>query len=263
MPRIVYNRSKRTRRRFAPPNIPLLREAADGQEAAAESAPPPGIALLRLLQLASPSLPVGAYSYSEGLEYAIERRAVTDSESLRHWLDDALHHGGIRVEAAILVRVFDARRHGDADAVRRWNLWLSAARESEEVRLQNHEMGRALLKLLAEIDPAPAGIDSLLAQHCNFAAAFAVAAAHWRIARDPAVIGYLQTWTSNMIGAGIKLIPLGQTAGQRLLWDLQPTIEATARAAATIADDDLTVSNWGQALASIQHETQYSRLFRS
>ncbi len=229
----------------------------------AETAPPSQASLLRLLQLASPSLPVGAYSYSEGLEYAVERRAVTDSGSLRSWLEDALHHGGIRVEAAVLVRAFDARKRGDVDAVRRWNLWLTAARESEEMRLQNHEMGRALLKLLAELDPPPADIDSLLSHPCNFAVAFAVAAAHWSIARDAAVIGYLQTWTSNMIGAGVKLIPLGQTAGQRLLWDLQPTLEATARAAATVTDDDLAVSNWGQALASMRHETQYSRLFRS
>ena len=220
-------------------------------------------ALLRLLQLASPSLPVGAYSYSEGLEYAVENRAVVDVASLRAWLEDALEYGGARVEAAVLVRVYDAWQLGNADAVRRWNVWLTAARESEELRRQNHEMGRALLKLLAELHPSPAGVASLLAQPCNFVVAFAIAAAHWRIARDAAVIGYLQTWTTNMIGTGVKLIPLGQTAGQRLLWDLQSTIEETARAAATIKDDNLAVSNWGQALASMRHETQYSRLFRS
>jgi urease accessory protein len=220
-------------------------------------------ALLRLLQLASPSLPVGAYSYSEGLEYAVEQRAVADAASLRSWLDDALHHGGVRVEAAVLVRAYDARIADDDDAVRYWNEWLTAARESEEIRLQNHEMGRALLKLLAEIEPPPRSISSLLTEQCNFAVAFAIAAAHWHIERDSAVIGYLQTWTTNMISAGVKLIPLGQTAGQRLLWDLQSTIEEVARAAATIGDDDLAVSNWGQALVSMQHETQYSRLFRS
>jgi urease accessory protein len=228
------------------------------------SAPiPDNGALLRLLQLASPSLPVGAYSYSEGLEYAVERRAVTDAESLRGWLEDALHCGGVRVEAAVLVRTYGARIVGDDGAVRYWNEWLTAARESSELRLQNHEMGRALLKLLAELDPPPKGVSALLAQPCNFAVAFAVAAAHWGIARDAAVIGYLQTWTANMIGAGVKLIPLGQTAGQRLLWNLRSTIEDGARAATTLTDDDLAVSNWGQALASMRHETQYSRLFRS
>jgi urease accessory protein len=228
------------------------------------SAPTPeNGALLRLLQLASPSLPVGAYSYSEGLEYAVEQRAVADAATLRRWLEDALHYGGVRVEAAVLVRTYDARIADDGDAVRHWNEWLTAARESEELRLQNHEMGRALLKLLAELEPPPKSISSLLSQPCNFAVVFAIAAAHWNIVRDAAVIGYLQTWTANMINAGVKLIPLGQTAGQRLLWDLQSTIEGTARAAATVADGDLAVSNWGQALASMRHETQYSRLFRS
>ena len=228
------------------------------------SAPTPeNSTLLRLLQLASPSLPVGAYSYSEGLEYAVEQRTVTDAATLQSWLEDALHYGGVRVEAAVLVRTYDARIADDGDAVRHWNEWLTAARESEELRLQNHEMGRALLKLLAELEPPPKSISSLLSQPCNFAVVFAIAAAHWNIVRDAAVIGYLQTWTANMINAGVKLIPLGQTAGQRLLWDLQSTIEGTARAAATVADDDLAVSNWGQALASMRHETQYSRLFRS
>lgn len=188
---------------------------------------------------------------------------MTDIESLRTWLEDALQHGGIRVEAAVLIRVFDARYRGEVDAVTRWNRWLTAARESEELRLQNHEMGRALLKLLAELDPPPDDVDALLSRPCNFAVAFAVAAAHWQIMCEAAVIGYLQTWTSNLINAGVKLIPLGQTAGQRLLWDLQPTIDLTARNAATLADDDLAVSNWGHALASMGHETQYSRLFRS
>jgi len=228
------------------------------------SAPTPeNGALLRLLQLASPSLPVGAYSYSEGLEYAVEQRTVTDAATLRKWLEDALQYGSVRVEAAVLVRAYDARIADKDNAVRYWNEWLTAARESEEIRLQNHEMGRALLKLLAELDPPPRGISSLLAQPCNFAVAFAIAAANWNIMRDAAIVGYLQTWTANMINAGVKLIPLGQTAGQRLLWDLQSTIESAARAAVTVADEDLAVANWGQALASMRHETQYSRLFRS
>lgn len=222
-----------------------------------------GSALLRLLQLASPSLPVGAYSYSEGLEHAVESGAVVNADSLREWLEDALRHGGAYLEAALLVRAYDAWEAGDYARLRRWDAWLTAARESEEVRRQNLDMGRALLKLLAEIDPPPARIPELLAHPCNFALAFAVAAAHWGVACDAAVAGYLQTWAANLVGAGVKLIPLGQTAGQRLLWELQPAIEEAVRNAATISDDDLAVSNWGQALASMRHETQYSRLFRS
>jgi urease accessory protein len=219
--------------------------------------------LLRLLQLASPSLPVGAYSYSEGLECAIESHAVVDPVSLRDWIADGLRFGGAGLEAAMLVRAYAAWEAGDLAAVQRWDAWLTAARESEEVRLQNLDMGRALLKLLAEIEPPPRCIAELLACPCNFAVAFAVAAAHWRITRDAAVLGYLQSWAANLVNAGVKLIPLGQTAGQRLLWELQTAIGEAARDAATVADEDLAVSNWGQALASMRHEAQYSRLFRS
>lgn len=222
---------------------------------------PNNAALLRLLQLASPSLPVGAYSYSEGIEFAVEQGAITDSQSLRIWLEDALQQGGARVEATILVRAYDASR--DPAKIRYWNAWLTAARESEELRLQNLEMGRSLLRLLAELSPRLPGVDQFLTAPCNFVVAFALAAANWRIAKRDAVVAYLHTWVANLVGAGVKLIPLGQTAGQKLLWELQRPIEQTADAALIVSDDDLAVGNWGQALASMRHETQYSRLFRS
>lgn len=222
-----------------------------------------GRALLRLLQLASPALPVGAYSYSEGLESAVEQGAVTDSASLRTWLEDALMSGGARLEAAVLVRVYEARRRQDGASVEYWNAWLTAARESEELRVQNLEMGRALLKLLAELPPPEPTAARRLAQPCNFVVAFALAAAHWKIPLEATVAAYLQTWTANLVGAGVKLVPLGQTAGQQLLWGLQSVIDEAARTATTLADEDLGVANWGQALASMQHEVQYSRLFRS
>lgn len=224
---------------------------------------PDSRAALRLLQLASPALPVGAYSYSEGLEYAVESGAIRDAAALRVWLEDALASGGARLEAAVLTRVFNARAGRDGQSVDRWNTWLTAARESEELRAQNLEMGRSLLKLLAELQPPLPDAERILARPCNFAVAFAVAAVHWGIARDAAVAAYLQTWVANLIGAGVKLIPLGQTAGQQLLWDMQASIDRAAREALAMEDEDLAVSNWGQALACMQHETQYSRLFRS
>lgn len=226
-------------------------------------AAPDNRALLRLLQLASPALPVGAYSYSEGLEYAVESGTVADGESLRVWLEDALTNGGARVEAAVLARVFDSWAKRDTESVEYWNAWLTAARESEELRVQNLEMGRALLKLLAELEPPLSDVEHWLARPCNFATAFGIAAAHWGVARDAAVAAYLQTWVANLVGAGVKLIPLGQTVGQQLLWGLQESIDRAASAAVTTGDDDLAVSNWGHALASMRHETQYSRLFRS
>lgn len=219
--------------------------------------------LVRLLQLASPALPVGAYSYSEGLEYAVHAGWVQDARGLKQWLHDGLREGSARLEAAVLVRVYDATCCGDCAWAERWDDWLTAARESEELRAQSHDMGRALLRLLADLDPGVPQARAWLARPCNFASAFAIAAASWRIPRAAAVTAYLQCWASNLVSAGVKLIPLGQTAGQQLLWDLQEPLLAAAECAAGVADDDLGVASWGLALASMAHESQYSRLFRS
>lgn len=217
-------------------------------------------ALLRLLQLVSPALPVGAYSYSEGLEYAVHAGWVGDGVTLKRWLEDALEHGAARLEAAVLVRVYEALRAGDAAAVRRWNAWLTAARETEELRAQSLDMGRSLLRLLRGLDPP---VRPAVGEACNFVSAFAAAAVHWGIGKRETVIGYLQSWAGNLIGAGIKLIPLGQTAGQQLQWELQGAIERATGTVLAIADADLSAMNWGLALASMAHETQYTRLFRS
>lgn len=242
-------------------------KASDGEAGATASTDTQGrnevSVLLRLLQLASPSLPVGGYSYSEGLERAVEKGAVRDAATLAAWLADALRYGGARVETAVLVRVHAARLAGDAEAVRGWNAWLTATRESEELRAQSHDMGSALLRLLGDLAPPLADARALRARPCNFAVAFAVAAAHWCVSPDDAAIAYLHSWAANLVGAGVKLIPLGQTAGQQLLWDLQGPIEEARRAAAGQPDATLAVGNWGHALAAMQHEAQYSRLFRS
>jgi urease accessory protein len=220
-------------------------------------------ALLRLLQLASPSLPVGAYSYSEGLEYAVHAAWVRDARGLRDWLHHGLLDGAAQLEAAVLVRVYDARCRNDLERLRYWDEWLSATRETEELRHQSLDMGRALLRLLKDLEPPLPHAAELFAASCNFATAFGIAAAHWGIARADATTAYLQSWAANLVGAGVKLIPLGQTAGQQLLWDLQDAIERAVAAALAVEDDDLGVGSWGLALASQAHETQYTRLFRS
>jgi urease accessory protein len=220
-------------------------------------------ALLRLLQLASPSLPVGAYSYSEGLEYAVHAGWVRNACELREWLHDALTDGAAQLEAAVLVRAIDVLSRGDFEAAKRWDDWLTATRETEELRAQSWDMGRALMRLLGDLSPPAPDAAAWLARSCNFVTAFAIAARHWRIAREATVLAYLQSWVSNLVGAGVKLIPLGQTAGQQLLWDLQPSVVLAAAQAVGVSDDDLGVANWGLAHASMAHETQYSRLFRS
>jgi urease accessory protein len=230
------------------------------------------ISLQRLLQLASPALPVGAYSYSEGIEWLVNAGILQNETYLQAWLLQELAYGAIRMETAVMARGYRAILHQNSQALQTWNAWLSAARDTEELRLQSWQMGRSLLRLCLDlqtadgiaIDPALIQVlDELQRLGCNFAIAFAITAAHWQIPLVSAVLGYLHSWVTNLIGAGVKLIPLGQTTGQKLLFQLQPHIESATQAILTLPDDDLNTCGWGLALASMNHETQYSRLFRS
>jgi urease accessory protein len=224
-------------------------------------------ALLHLLQLASPALPVGAYSYSEGLESLVDRGQVNNLATLEHWLTQELRHGAIRLEAAVMVRAYQAVTTQDWAALRTWNQWLSAARETEELRLQSWQMGRSLLRLFCDLDLIRQFDSncqrSLQEEGCNFAIAYAIGAATWQIDRQSALLGYLYSWASNLVSAGVKLIPLGQTSGQQLLLTLQVPLQAAIDDVLRLPDDGLDSCGWGLALASMAHECQYSRLFRS
>jgi len=222
------------------------------------------VALLRLLQLASPALPVGAYSYSEGLEALAEAGRLSDRDALESWLLQELRYGAIRVETAVMVRAYRACQLDDWDGLGNWNRWLSAARETEELRHQSLQMGRSLLRLLQDLHLVELTQSIVLQKDgCHFAVAFALAAVRWQIDLPSAMLGYLHSWASNLVNVGVKLIPLGQTAGQQLLLQLQPTIECAVEEVLLLQDDDLGSCSWGLALASMAHETQYSRLFRS
>lgn len=222
-------------------------------------------ALLSLLQLASPALPVGAYSYSEGLETLVDRGIITNPQTLNHWINRELQFGAIRMDAAVMVRCQNAATLKNTESLQYWNDWISAARETEELREQSWQMGNSLIRLLLTLtsEEQKQVISRLKTQNCNFAVAFGVGAACWQIAPESALLGYLHSWASNLISAGIKLIPLGQTVGQQLLLNLQPSLIAAIPDILTLKDDDLSSCAWGLALASMQHETQYSRLFRS
>lgn len=230
------------------------------------------LALLRLLQLASATLPVGAYSYSEGLEFLVDQSGLSSATLLQDWVVQELRHGTIRMEAAIMLRAYQATLGKDLDTLISWNDWWSAARETEELRQQSWQMGRSLLRLLVELEDPMLVLDTaqgqpmqlaLLDQPCNFAIVMGLAAALWHIPAHSALLGYLHSWATNLVGAGIKLIPLGQTAGQQILLALQPEIMGAVQAIQTLSDEDLESCGWGLALASMGHETLYSRLFRS
>jgi urease accessory protein len=221
------------------------------------------IALLRLLQLANPTLPVGAYSYSEGLEFLIEIGKINHPTALTQWLTDQLNYGSIRIDAAVLVRGYQAMQVQAWDRLSYWNNWLTASREAEELRSQHWQMGQSLLRLWQDLQPVFPDDYFMSIENCNFAIAYAIVAADWQLDLHATVLSYLQSWAVNLVSAGVKLMPLGQTAGQKLLLNLQPAIAETAKVILALPDDALESCSWGLALASMAHETQYSRLFRS
>ncbi len=223
-------------------------------------------ALAHLLQLASPALPVGAYSYSEGLELLVHEAQISDAPSLERWLSQELQWGAIRLEAVVVVRAYEATADATVDKASRlsyWNQWLSALRESEELREQSWQMGRSLVRLLLELDPTLEPDLRACGEPCNFAIAFGIAAAHWKIDRQSALVGYLYSWASNLVNAGVRLVPLGQTAGQKVLLNLYPALEQAVVVALSLPDTALENCGWGLAIASMTHEVQYSRMFRS
>ena len=232
---------------------------------------PTHIQLLRLLQLASPLLPVGSYSYSEGLESLISQGIIKDRVTLQAWIDRELQFGAIRIETAMMDRAYLAGIEADPAKLQYWNQWLSASRETEELRLQSWQMGGSLAKLAIELTPSIAALITPMTQPYNYAIIFGVVAQSWQIdspqerlcQRQATIASYLHSWATNSIGAGVKLIPLGQTAGQQLLWQLQHKIDLLAKTIPALVDDDLYACSWGLSLASMQHETLYSRLFRS
>lgn len=220
-------------------------------------------ALMCILQLASPALPVGAYSYSEGLETLIDSGIIANEQDLKHWLEQELRYGAIRLEAAVMVRAYNAAKISDTEALSYWNNWLSAARETEELRSSSWQMGRSLIRLLLQLQPQLAQNANAVGNPCNYAIAFGMAAVGWEIELTAAILGYLHSWATNLITAGVKLIPLGQTAGQQLLLQLQTNISSATSEILVLEDDDLSSCGWGLSLASMSHEIQYTRLFQS
>jgi urease accessory protein len=219
--------------------------------------------LTNILQLASPSLPVGAYTYSEGLETLIEQAIITDQDSLSFWLIQELKTGTIRMESALMVRAFISTENHDLEQLKYWNGWLTATRETEELRLQSLQMGGSLIKLLGCLQPELKTLFEQLGNNCNYAIAFGLASYYLKIDLSSAIIAYIHSWLSNLINAGVRLIPLGQTSGQQILFNLQNDMIIIAEDVKNLTDDDLSCMSWGLSLASMQHETQYTRLFRS
>ena len=216
---------------------------------------------VRLLQLASPSLPVGAYSYSQALEAACEAGVVRDEPSAAAWIGDVLQLSMASMEAPLLLRLIDAWGRQDRAAALRWNTELLASRETAELRAETLQMGYSMGRLLADlgIDAAPLQAIEELA----YPTAYAFAIAAWSLDAREALEAYLFAWIENQVLAAVKCVPLGQAAGQRMLLALSEGIPDLVARAAAMGDDELANFAPGLALLSSWHETQYSRLFRS
>jgi urease accessory protein len=225
-------------------------------------ADPAALARLRLLQLTSPALPIGAFTYSQGIEWAVEAGWVRSAADLQDWLAGLIDDGLATLELPILLRLYSAVADDDASAVEHWGRRLFASRESRELRDEEHNRARALISLLRDLGIERAAIwrDSLV--HCQ-AAPFALAAVHWRIGLEDCLLGYAWGWLENQVAAAVKLVPLGQTDGQRLQLHLAESLTAACLHAQQVEDDDIGCSAPALAIASSRHETQYTRLFRS
>ncbi len=221
---------------------------------------PTDLGLLRLLHLASPALPVGAFHFSQGLEYAIEAGWVRDEADTLEWIGGLAAGSLGMLDLPVLVRLLRAHESKHRDEVVRWNALLIAARETEELRAEDRHMGSALVKILREID---APVLECVPEQPGYAAVFAAACACWQVTPEETLQAYAWAWTENQVLAAVKLVPLGQSAGQRILHALIPRLAAASERALTLRDEDIGYCTVMQSVASARHETQYTRLFRS
>jgi len=220
------------------------------------------LALVRLLQLASPSLPVGAYSYSQGLEAAVESGGVRDAASAKRWIADVLALSVAGMEAPIVARLLRAWPEGDIAAVQRWNDEFIASRETAELRAETLQMGYSLARLVCELEPE-AKPTLVRVETPSFPAVFAFCAVRAEVEFREALAAYLFAWIENQALAALKLVPLGQTQGQALIRELASRIPEIVERGLALPDEALGNFAPGLAMASSRHETQYSRLFRS
>jgi urease accessory protein len=208
---------------------------------------------LRLFQLISPALPVGAFSYSEGLEVLVQRGLLLDGAGVRAWLEAELQRGTLVLEAASLPGLLVA----EAAELRERDSWLLALREAAEVRAQQRQMGASLLGLLADLGFNPPALN------LAWPAAFALAGRALEVGATELVEAYLYGWVANQLSAALRLVPLGPTEAQRLQLGLAPLIAKRALELEGADPDQLWSGGVGAGLAQLRHVELYSRLFRS
>ena len=220
--------------------------------------------LLQLIWLASPALPIGGFSYSEGLEAAIEQGLVHDADSSTQWVVDQLHLSQSRGDMAVIAQAIPAWQSHDVARLNALNQWVMVTRESAEMRLQTEQMGRSLLDWLRNLQQASEASLSVCAQlPVTYPLAMALALSLAPVPLHQALQAYAFGWSENMTQAALKAVPLGQSAGQRMLARLAQEIPLAVEKAMHLSDNDRQAFSPMLAILSARHETQYSRLFRS
>jgi urease accessory protein len=222
-------------------------------------------ALLRLIWLASPALPVGGFSYSEGLEAAVDRGLVHNESSANAWLADQLQLALSRSELPVIGRAISAWRADDLAAVSQLDDWVLCTRETAEFRQQTQQMGRSLVEWMKSVQPEMLQRTAInpVRGVWSYPVAFALAASATDAPARECLLAFAFGWAENMMQAAIKSVPLGQSAGQRILARLALEIPAAVDKALALDDDERQAFSPMLAILSAQHETQYSRLFRS
>lgn len=222
---------------------------------------PTDIALSRLFQLISPSLPIGGYTYSQGIEWAVEEGWITNEADLFDWMSGLLQSNLAYLELPVLLRMQRAWRDEDYDQLRHWNRYLVASRETRELRDEERNRARALYKVLLALDEGVSQWQEVV-EHSQHAG-FSYACDRWLIDELTALQGFAWSWMENLVLAAVKIIPLGQSAGQRLLFKLSDPLSEAIQVSLEVDNADIGASSMAMVIASASHESQYSRLFRS
>lgn len=224
--------------------------------------------LMRLMTWLSPSFPVGSYTYSHGLEFAVEDGLVTSGTSLQNWSEGALLFGAGRTDGAFFCEAWKRANDHDIQGLKFLNVYCLAMRPTTELALESEAQGRAFLTIVQELSPSES-LTHLIQQLkedkeiASYPVIVGAVAAFEGIACEPALVAYMHAFAANLVSAGVRLVPLGQTAGQKALMGLELSVKEAVQTALHTEFEDIgscaPVIDW----TSMQHETQYTRLFRS